>query len=113
MCEPCYKPRRGEACLTRLQIRISCNTSGVEVMDQLTQMKCVACRKGEPTLTDAEIAEFRPQLPAWNIIEVDGIKRLERGLNFDTFVHALAFTNKVAEMTEDKGTPTPHLAEWV
>src|SRR5260370_40077504 len=72
-------------------------------MDQLTQMKCVACRKGEPTLTDAEIDGFRPQVPTWNIIEVDGVNRLERPFNFDNFVHALAFTNKVGELAEQEG----------
>ena len=33
-------------------------------METLTQMmKCVACRKDEPTVTDAEIAEFHPPRP--------------------------------------------------
>ena len=63
-------------------------------MDQLTQLKCTACRKGEPTVTDEEINEFRPQVPDWNILEVDGEKRLEKVFRFDNFVRALAFTNK-------------------
>ena len=45
-------------------------------METLTQMKCVACRKDEPTVTDAEIAEFHPQVSDWDIVELDGIKRL-------------------------------------
>ena len=36
-------------------------------METLTQMKCVACRKDEPTVTDAEIAEFQPQVSEWEI----------------------------------------------
>ena len=32
-------------------------------MEQLTHMKCVACRKGEPTVTEAELAEYRPKFP--------------------------------------------------
>ena len=47
-------------------------------METLTQMKCVACRKDEPTVTDAEIAEFHPQVASWEIVELDGIKRLRR-----------------------------------
>jgi 4a-hydroxytetrahydrobiopterin dehydratase len=61
-------------------------------MEQLTQMKCTACRKGEPTVTDAEIAELYPQIPDWHIDEREGIKRLERVFKFDNFAHALAFT---------------------
>ena len=49
-------------------------------MNQLTQLKCTACRKGEPTVTEEEIAEFRPQVPDWSIIEVEGVKHLERAL---------------------------------
>jgi 4a-hydroxytetrahydrobiopterin dehydratase len=50
---------------------------GDREMETLTQMKCVACRKDEPTVTDAEIAEFRPQVSDWEIVELDGIKTLE------------------------------------
>ena len=81
-------------------------------MDQLTQLKCTACRKGEPTVTDEEIVEYRPQVPDWNILEVEGIKRLERVFNFDTFVHALAFTNKIGELAEEEGHHPALLTEW-
>src|SRR5438105_12347852 len=72
-------------------------------MDQLTQMTCVACRKGEPTVTDAEMTEFLSQVPDWKVVEVDGIKRLERVFKFPNFVEALAFTNKVGELAESAG----------
>ena len=81
-------------------------------MNQLTQMKCIACRKGEPTVTDEEIAEFRPQVPDWNIIEVGGVKRLEKVFKFDNFVHALAFTNKIGELAEEEGHHPALLTEW-
>ena len=47
-------------------------------MTDLHQMKCVACRAGEPTVTDDEINTLHPQIPEWQIKEVDGVKRLER-----------------------------------
>jgi len=81
-------------------------------MDQLTQLKCTACRGGDPTVTDAEIAEFKPQVPEWKIIEVDGIKRLERVFKFKDFVSALAFTNKVGELAESEGHHPALLTEW-
>lgn len=81
-------------------------------MDQLTQLKCTACRGGEPTVTDAEIAEFKPQVPEWKIIEVDGIKHLERVFKFKDFVSALAFTNKVGELAESEGHHPALLTEW-
>src|SRR5260370_27455658 len=81
-------------------------------MTQLTQMKCTACRKGEPTVTDAEIAELRPQAPGWNIAEIDGIKRLQKVFTFDTFVHAIAFTNKIGSMAEQEIHHPALLTEW-
>jgi len=81
-------------------------------MDTLTQMKCVACRKGEPTITDAEMAEFHPQVPEWQIVGQDGIKRLERVFKFDNFVQALAFANKVGELAEAEGHHPALLVEW-
>lgn len=81
-------------------------------MDTLTQMKCVACHKGEPTVTDAEIAEFHPQVSEWQIVERDGIKRLERVFKFDNFAQALAFANKVGELAEAEGHHPALLTEW-
>jgi 4a-hydroxytetrahydrobiopterin dehydratase len=81
-------------------------------MEDLTYLKCTACRGGEPTLTDAQIAEFHPQVPAWQVVERDGITRLERIFKFDNFVHALAFTNKIGELAEEEGHHPAILTEW-
>ena len=81
-------------------------------MSTLAQQRCVACRKGEPSLTDAEIAELHPQLPEWQIVERDGIKRLERVFTFKNFAQALAFTNKVGEIAEAEGHHPALLTEW-
>jgi len=81
-------------------------------MDTLTQMKCTACHKGEPTVTDSEITEFHPQVSEWQIVERDGIKRLERVFKFDNFAQALAFTNKVGELAEAEGHHPALLTEW-
>ena len=81
-------------------------------MDALTQMKCVACRKGEPTVTDAEVAELRPQIPDWKIEERENIPHLERVFKFDNFAQALAFTNQVGEIAEAEGHHPALLTEW-
>jgi 4a-hydroxytetrahydrobiopterin dehydratase len=38
-------------------------------MTNLTQEQCVACRKDSPRVTGADIAELKPQIPEWNIVE--------------------------------------------
>lgn len=75
-------------------------------------MKCVACRKGEPTLTDSEIAQLHPQVLQWQMVERDGIKRLERVFKFENFAQALAFTNKVGEIAEAEGHHPVLVTEW-
>jgi 4a-hydroxytetrahydrobiopterin dehydratase len=81
-------------------------------MEQLTQLKCVACRAGEPTVTEAEIAEFSQQVPSWRIVNVDGINRLERSFTFPNFVEALNFTNRVGALAESEGHHPAILTEW-
>lgn len=78
----------------------------------LTQEKCVACRRDAPRVTDAEIADLSPQIPDWELIEVDSVKRLRRVFSFDDFAQALAFTNKVGALAEDEGHHPAILTEW-
>ncbi|HJT58792.1 MAG TPA: 4a-hydroxytetrahydrobiopterin dehydratase [Ktedonobacteraceae bacterium] len=81
-------------------------------MEKLAQMKCTACRGGDPTLTDSEIADLQPQIPQWRVIEVNGLKRLERVFTFKDFVAALAFTNLVGDLAEEEGHHPAILTEW-
>ena len=81
-------------------------------MNALTQMKCVFCQVGEPTVTEAEIAEYKPLIPEWKIVEYDGIRRLERVFSFTDFAQALGFTNKVGELAEAEDHHPAILTEW-
>ena len=81
-------------------------------METLKQMKCVACRKDAPTLTDAEIAELHPQVLDWDIVELDGIKRLRRVFSARDFAEALEFTNRVGELADEQGHHPALLTEW-
>lgn len=81
-------------------------------MTNLSQMKCVACRGTEPTLTDAQIAEFQPQVPEWQVNEVGSMKRLERVFKFKNFAQALEFTNKVGAIAEEEDHHPLIITEW-
>ena len=81
-------------------------------MGALTGMKCVACRRDAPKVTEAEIAEYQPQVSDWELIERDEIKRLERIFQFDGFAQALVFTNRVGELAEEEGHHPALLTEW-
>jgi 4a-hydroxytetrahydrobiopterin dehydratase len=81
-------------------------------METLAEMRCVACRRDAPTVTDHETEELLPQIPDWELIEVDGIKRLRQVFRFGDFAQALAFTDKIGALAEEEGHHPALLTEW-
>ena len=81
-------------------------------MAELVRLRCVACRRDAPTVTDTELAELKPQILEWELVERDGIRRLRRVFPFRDFAEALAFTNAVGEIAEDEGHHPALLTEW-
>ena len=78
----------------------------------LSKATCVACRRGAPTVTDAEIATLAPEVPDWELVEVDGVRRLRCVFSFDDFAQALAFTDAVGGVAEAQGHHPALLTEW-
>jgi 4a-hydroxytetrahydrobiopterin dehydratase len=81
-------------------------------VENLVEMKCVACRRDAPTVSAQEIGELRPQVPDWEVVEIDGIKRLRRVFSFDDFAQAMDFTTNVGELAEADGHHPALLTEW-
>ena len=81
-------------------------------MTELKDRACEACRAGAPRVTPEEIREFKPQIPDWDIIEVDGVQRLVRTYKFSNFREALAFTGKLGEIAEAQGHHPTIVTEW-
>ena len=81
-------------------------------MEQIAQMKCVACRVGAPTVTEDERGALCTAVPRWELVERDEIQRLERVFTFPDFISALGFTNKVGVLAEEEGHHPALLTEW-
>ncbi len=81
-------------------------------MTSLARERCVACRRDSPQVTEAEVAELRPQVADWEMVERDGIERLERVFRFASFAEALTFTNRVGALAEEEGHHPALLTEW-
>jgi 4a-hydroxytetrahydrobiopterin dehydratase len=81
-------------------------------MSLLEESKCTACRGDSPRVTDEEIAELKPQIPDWQIVERDGIPQLERTFRLKNFAEALEFTNKVGALAESEGHHPAILTQW-
>ena len=63
-------------------------------------------------MTDAQIAEFLPQVPEWRVRAVDGEQRLERIFKFKNFQEAIAFTDKVGTIAELEDHHPLIITEW-
>jgi 4a-hydroxytetrahydrobiopterin dehydratase len=81
-------------------------------MMELAKQECVPCKAGTPTLTEDEIQELRPEVPEWEVVKLEGEKRLERTFSFDDYPQALRFTQRVGEMAEEQDHHPVMVTEW-
>ena len=81
-------------------------------MSELSQLKCVACRGGDPKLTDSEVSDLQKQIQGWQLKEVDGILRLEKVFKRKNFVEALEFVNKIGVIAEEEDHHPLIVLEW-
>ncbi|ERS91567.1 MULTISPECIES: 4a-hydroxytetrahydrobiopterin dehydratase [Halomonas] len=81
-------------------------------MSQLSQQACEACRVGAPTVTEEEKQSLGAEVPEWQIVERDGIMKLERTFTFKDFVQALDFTHRVGELAEEADHHPAILTEY-
>jgi 4a-hydroxytetrahydrobiopterin dehydratase len=81
-------------------------------MSELSQLKCVPLRGGEAVLASGEVYRLQPQIPGWEVREVDGMQRLERIFKFKNFAQALEFTNKIGALAEQEDHHPLIVLEW-
>jgi 4a-hydroxytetrahydrobiopterin dehydratase len=79
---------------------------------KLAQGTCEACRADAPQVTEGELPDLKSQVPDWQLVTREGIRRLERVFRFSDFAEALAFTDKVGELAESEGHHPAILTEW-
>jgi 4a-hydroxytetrahydrobiopterin dehydratase len=72
-------------------------------MASFAHERCVACRNDSPRVAPEDIAELKSGIPAWSLVERDGILRLERTYGFADVAQALTFTNNLRMLAEEEG----------
>ncbi|MBI4415148.1 MAG: 4a-hydroxytetrahydrobiopterin dehydratase [Candidatus Kerfeldbacteria bacterium] len=86
------------------------NPSYVQLMD-LSKKKCIPCERGASTATDEQIRSMLAVVQKWNVVSVDGIKRLTRTFTFKNFVESVSFVNRVKNVAEAEGHhPDVHIS---
>ena len=81
-------------------------------MPSITTEHCVPCQKGAPPVSDAEIAQLKPMVPDWEIVDVKGVPRLQRTFRFRDYPSTLAFVQRLGELAEAEGHHPSLLVEW-
>ncbi len=81
-------------------------------MTGLNNEKCEACRRDSPSVTEAEVAELKPQIPDWGLTDENGIPKLDRVFKFKDFQLAMDFTNRLGELAEEQGHHPRLITEW-
>jgi 4a-hydroxytetrahydrobiopterin dehydratase len=78
---------------------------------ELARKRCAPCEGDAPRLTDAEIAGFLSQIPAW-MLTAEGT-RIRREWVVKDFAAGMDFFHRVAEVAEAEGDhPDLHLVEY-
>lgn len=78
----------------------------------LTTERCEACHKGAPAVSSDEIPLLLREIPEWELIEVDGVKRLQRVFRIKGWRPAVAFTGRVADIADAEDHHPAILTEW-
>ena len=79
---------------------------------ELADGKCIPCRKGDSALADAEVGEFLRQVPEWELVDVDGVKRLQRIFKLKNYVDAVGFATRIAMTAEKEDHHPLIILEW-
>lgn len=70
-------------------------------MTNLTEMKCVSCEGGVPTLTPEEVKKYLKLTPEWQVNEDSTI--ISRLFKFKGYYKTIAFVNALAWIANQEG----------
>jgi 4a-hydroxytetrahydrobiopterin dehydratase len=73
---------------------------------------CEACQADSPMITDEEHRELAPEIPEWDVADVNGVHRLRRTFRFEDWMPGVEFANRVAALAEDQGHHPMIRLEW-
>ncbi|MBI67927.1 MAG: 4a-hydroxytetrahydrobiopterin dehydratase [Chloroflexi bacterium] len=80
-------------------------------MSSLSSENCVEMTSGTKICPTDEAKSYKGEIPDWHII-FDGMEKLERAFEFDSFAEALEFTNKIGDEAENQGHHPKLTTEW-
>ena len=71
-------------------------------MQKLADQKCVPCEGGIPPMNEADEEKYLSETKYW-ILDRSKVHKLHRNFEFEDFLEAMQFVNKVADLAENEG----------
>ncbi len=81
-------------------------------MSTLASSQLVPCKRGTLPLDNAACTELLHELPAWSVVQEQGMPQLHCTFTFNNFVDALGFANAVGALAETANHHPALLIEW-
>ncbi|MBX2808275.1 MAG: 4a-hydroxytetrahydrobiopterin dehydratase [Cellvibrionaceae bacterium] len=81
-------------------------------MSELSKQVCEACRADAPRVDESTQQRLLADLDGWELTRKKGVSQLVKTYRFDTFLEAMAFTNRVGGLAEAEGHHPALLTEW-
>lgn len=81
-------------------------------MDSLSQKNCVPCQGDVPPVSEEEIAQYKPQIPDWDLVTENQISYLERRYKLANFKVALDLAQQIGNLAEQEGHHPTLIVEW-
>ena len=81
-------------------------------MVELSEQGCEACRADAPLISDDELRQLMPAIPDWQVVVVEGVMQLTREFAFRNSAQAMAFSNRVGDISEAEDHHPAILTEW-
>ena len=81
-------------------------------MEKLYDRHCEACRIDSPSVNDEEATDLLLKIPGWKRGVHEGVEKLTREFYFIDFKDSLAFTCKIAALSEKENHHPSIMTEW-
>lgn len=78
-------------------------------MNDLSKQTCVPCQGGVPKMAGEELREYSAKLADWKVVDEH---HLEREFPFPDFVTALAYVNRIGELSEEQNHHPDIFLSW-
>lgn len=81
-------------------------------MQDLSRERCVHPQRATPPLSRAEIDQWLPLVPGWDVIVVDDVPRLQKTFRFKNYLRLLEFAQQVGSSAEEQDHHPLMVIEW-